>query len=216
MCKNLLADMSYRTIRSMSNIGYARVSTQEQILDLQTRALEEAGCVRVFQETVSSRKADRKELARALDFCREGDVLVVWKLDRLGRSIKELIEIVTGLADRGIGFMSLTESLDTTSPSGRLVFHVFASMAEFERDVIRERSLAGLAAARARGRLGGRRPVLSTKQMKIASRMLADRETPVGDVAVTLGVSRSTLYRLFEPNGTLRPAAEALMGSENR
>jgi DNA invertase Pin-like site-specific DNA recombinase len=130
--------------------------------------------------------------------------LVVWRLDRLGRSIKELIELVTALKDRGVGFRSLRESLDTTTPSGKLVFHVFASMAEFERDVIRERTMAGLEAARARGRKGGRKPVMDSKKINLASKLMRDRETPIAEVCEAVGVSRATLYRYFKPDGSLR------------
>jgi DNA invertase Pin-like site-specific DNA recombinase len=191
----------------MANIGYARVSTAEQNIDMQTRALEAAGCVRVFSEHISSRKEARPQLEAALDYCRPDDVLVVWRLDRLGRSIRELIDIVNLLAERGIGFMSLTESLDTTTPGGRLVFHVFAAQAEFERDLIRERTMAGLAAARARGRKGGRPRKLNAKQIALAGRLMKGRETPVGEIAETLGVNRATLYRYLTPEGEPRQRA---------
>lgn len=137
-------------------IGYARVSTIEQTLDLQQDALRKAGCEQVFTDRISGAKSERPGLRQALDFVRSGDILVVWKLDRLGRSLKQLIEIVSELQKRDIGFRSLTENIDTTSPGGKLIFHIFGSLAEFERDLIRERTLAGLAAARARGRRGGR------------------------------------------------------------
>jgi len=139
-----------------------------------------------------------------LDYCREGDILVVWKLDRLGRSIKELIELVNSLKDRGVGFRSLRESLDTTTPGGKLVFHVFASIAEFERDVIRERTMAGLEAARARGRKGGRKRVMDERKIALASKLMRDRETPISEVCEAVNVSRATLYRYLEPDGTPR------------
>ena len=139
-----------------------------------------------------------------MDYCREGDILVVWKLDRLGRSIKELIELVNSLKDRGVGFRSLRESLDTTTPGGKLVFHVFASIAEFERDVIRERTMAGLEAARARGRKGGRKRVMDERKIALASKLMRDRETPISEVCEAVNVSRATLYRYLEPDGTPR------------
>jgi DNA invertase Pin-like site-specific DNA recombinase len=138
------------------DIGYARVSTGEQTLALQLDALAQAGCGKVFTETASGATADRPALGQALAYLREGDTLVVWRLDRLGRSLPHLIETVAALRERGVGFRSLTEQVDTTTPGGKLVFHVFGALAEFERDLIRERTHAGLAAARARGRTGGR------------------------------------------------------------
>ena len=129
---------------------------------------------------------------------------MVWKLDRLGRSIKELIELVNSLKDRGVGFRSLRESLDTTTPGGKLVFHVFASIAEFERDVIRERTMAGLEAARARGRKGGRKRVMDERKIALASKLMRDRETPISEVCEAVNVSRATLYRYLEPDGTPR------------
>ena len=137
-------------------IGYARVSTSDQRLDLQQDALRGVGCERIFTDTASGAKAGRPGLAAALDTCREGDILVVWKLDRLGRSLSHLVEVVQVLAERNVSFRSLQEQLDTTTSGGKLIFHLFASLAEFERDVIRERTNDGLAAARARGRKGGR------------------------------------------------------------
>lgn len=176
------------------DIGYARVSTQEQDLDLQRDALESVGVEKVYWEKVSSRKEDRPELTSALDYCREGDVLVVYKLDRLGRSLKELLEIVSALEARGVGFRSLQEALDTTTPGGRLVFHIFASLAEFERDLIRERTMAGLTAARARGRSGGRKPKMDERKIALARKLMADPEYSVSEICETLGVSSSTLY----------------------
>jgi len=153
-------------------VGYIRTSKKDQNPDLQRRELEDFGCKKIFEEQISSREADRPELYAALDYCREGDELVVWKLDRFGRSLKELIELVNGVRERGIEFVSLRESLDTTTPGGKLVFHVFGAVAEFERDIIRERTMAGLEAARARGRKGGRKPVMDEK--KLALRYLAN------------------------------------------
>src|SRR5438552_7799221 len=137
-------------------IGYARVSTQEQTLDLQKDALEKIGCSKIFTDVISGAKAERKGLEEAQNFLREGDTLVVWRLDRLGRSLKHLIETITELNNRKIGFKSIQENIDTTTSGGKLVFHIFGALAEFEREIIRERTQAGLTAARARGRLGGR------------------------------------------------------------
>ena len=183
-------------------VGYIRVSKREQNPDLQRRELEAFGCERIFEEQISSRKADRPKLRAAIDYCREGDALVVWKLDRFGRSLKELIELVNGLNERGVEFVSLRESLDTTTPGGKLVFHVFGSVAEFERDVIRERTMAGLEAARARGRKGGRKPVMDRKKIALASKLMKDRDVPIPEVCKAVGVSRATLYRYLSPNGT--------------
>ncbi len=186
------------------NVGYVRVSKREQNPDLQKRELKAAGCEKVFEEKISSRKETRPQLEAALDYCRDGDVLVVWKLDRLGRSIKELIDLVNGLKDRRVGFRSLRESLDTTTPGGKLVFHVFASIAEFERDIIRERTMAGLEAARARGRKGGRKPVMDRRKIALASKLMKDRHVPIPEVCEAVGVSKATLYRYLRPDGTLR------------
>ena len=157
-------------------VGYARVSTVEQTLALQEDALRAAGCERRFTDTLSGAKAERPGLAQALAFLRPGDVLVVWRLDRLGRSLKALIETLNGLEGRGIGFKSLTEQLDTTTSGGKLIFHVFGALAEFERDLIRERTQAGLAAARARGRQGGRPKKLGTAaRVAMAQALYNDR-----------------------------------------
>ena len=176
-------------------VGYARVSTQEQDLALQLDALHRAGCTKLFEEKASGAQRDRPALKAALDYMREGDTLVVWKLDRLARSLKQLIETVEQFGERGIGLRSLTEAIDTTTAGGKLVFHIFAALAEFERGVIRERTLAGLQAARARGRLGGRPPALKAKDLAAAKAMLKDPEITVAEVAKRLGVAASTLYR---------------------
>ena len=176
-------------------IGYARVSTQDQDPALQLDALKAAGCEKVFVEKASGAQRDRPELIAAIDYVRAGDTLVVWKLDRLARSLTQLIETVEGLAEREIGFRSLTEAIDTTTPGGRLVFHVFGALAEFERSIIRERTKAGLDAARARGRKGGRPPALSPKDLAAAKALLADPAITVEDVARRLNVAPSTLYR---------------------
>jgi DNA invertase Pin-like site-specific DNA recombinase len=176
-------------------IGYARVSTQDQNADLQLKALKAAGCKKVFVEKASGALRERPELKAALDYARKGDTLVVWKLDRLARSLKQLIETVEDLEERKIGFRSLTESIDTTTSGGRLVFHIFAALAEFERSIIRERTLAGLAAARARGARPGRKPALDAKDIAAAKALLAKPEITVTEVARRLGVSPSTLYK---------------------
>ena len=176
-------------------IGYARVSTQEQDLALQLDALKAAGCQRTYEERASGAQRDRPELKAALGYMREGDTLVVWKLDRLARSLKQLIDTVEDLGARGIGLRSLTEAIDTTTSGGKLIFPIFAALAEFERAVIRERTLAGLAAARARGRKGGRPPALAAKDLAAAKAMLRDPEITVGEIARRLNVAPSTLYR---------------------
>ncbi|GAB2939208.1 recombinase family protein [Rhodococcus aerolatus] len=175
-------------------LGYARVSTTVQDPALQHDALSAAGCWRTFTDTASGSKTDRPQLGEVMAALRPDDTLVVWRLDRLGRSLPHLIETVRGLESRGVGFRSLQESIDTTTPGGRLVFHVFASLAEFERDLIRERTHAGLAAARARGRNGGRPTVMTPAKARQARKMMKDG-TPLGEVAAVVGVSRSTLYR---------------------
>jgi DNA invertase Pin-like site-specific DNA recombinase len=177
------------------DIGYARVSTQDQHPALQLDALHAAGCVKVFVEQASSAQRERRQLQAALDYARPGDTLVVWKLDRLARSLTQLIETMEGLAARDIGFRSLTEAIETTTAGGRLVFHIFASLAEFERAIIRERTRAGLGAARARGRRGGRPPALTARELTAAKVMLADPALMVADVARQLRVAPSTLYR---------------------
>ena len=177
-------------------IGYARVSTGEQTLDLQLDALRAAGCGKVYEETASGAKEDRAVLDEVLGYLRPGDTLVVWRLDRLGRSLKHLIDVVAQLAGQGIGFKSLTEQIDTTTPGGKLVFHVFGALAEFERDLIRERTQAGLAAARARGRLGGRpRKLADPKQLAAAHALYDGGQTDITTICETLGISRATLYR---------------------
>jgi DNA invertase Pin-like site-specific DNA recombinase len=174
-------------------IGYARVSTQDQNPELQVDALEKAGAEQVFQEKFTGTLRERPELSQCLRMLRQGDVLVVWKLDRLARSLKDLVEIVQDLQDRGIGFKSLTESIDTTSSGGRLVFHIFGALAEFERDLIRERTMAGLEAARARGRKSGRKPALSKTDIQKAAAMLLDPKITKTEVAQHFGISRTTL-----------------------
>lgn len=185
-------------------VGYIRTSKKEQNPDLQRRDLSSAGCEKIFEEQISSRKADRPELRAAFEYCREGDQFVVWKLDRFGRSLRELIDLVNELRERGVEFVSLRENIDTTTPGGKLVFHVFGSVAEFERDLILERTMAGLEAARARGRKGGRKPVMNDMSISLAAKLMRDRETPVPEVCEAVGVSRATLHRYLRPDGTPR------------
>ena len=176
-------------------IGYARVSTNEQNPELQLDALTSAGCERLYQESKSGSSRERPELVRCLDSLREGDTLVVWRLDRLGRSLKDLVEIISELEGQGIGFRSLTEAIDTTSTGGKLIFHIFAALSEFERSLIQERTKAGLAAARARGRKGGRPKALSKDQTKKARAMLSDPHITKTEVAKHFGVTRVTLNK---------------------
>lgn len=176
-------------------IGYARVSTIDQNLNLQIDALEKAGCERIFSEAASGVRSERAALTEALSHARSDDVFVVWKLDRLGRTVGQLVEFVAGLRARGIAFRSLTDGIDTTTPAGRFFFHMMAALAEMERDLIRERTMAGLAAARARGRRGGRRQILSARQIAQARLLLAHPDQTMEGIASALGVSRSTLYR---------------------
>ncbi len=179
----------------VSLVGYSRVSTGDQTADLQRDALAAIGCERIFSDTASGASTERPELTAALNYLRIGDVLCVRRLDRLGRSLKHLVEVVADLQERGIGFRSLHENIDTTTPTGRLTFHIFAALAEFERDLIRERTVAGLAAARARGHLGGRKPSLTKKKIEVAQRMYDAGDSTVADIAKVLGVSRATVYR---------------------
>ena len=189
-------------------VGYARVSTQDQNPDLQLDALKKAGCEKVYIEKASGAQRDRPELKAAIDYMRAGDTLVVWKLDRLARSIKQLIETIDGLEQRDIGFKSLTETIDTTTSGGRLIFHIFAGLAEFERSIIRERTKAGLASARARGRLGGRPKKLSETDIEAAKALLSNPKITVEQAAERLGVAPSTLYR-YIPGGRTANLASA-------
>ena len=175
-------------------IGYARVSTEDQNLALQQDALSAAGCERVFEDKESGSKANRPGLADALAFARRGDVLIVWRLDRLGRSLPDLVKVVRELEQAGIGFESLTEKIETGTAAGRLVFHVFAALAEFERNITRERTLAGLAAARARGRNGGR-PGLAAEKITALRTLVSDRSKSPNEICKALGISRATFYK---------------------
>jgi len=180
----------------MARIGYARVSTHEQNKELQTDALTKAGCERIFSdEGVSGAKAERKGLSEAHAFLRPGDVMVVWKLDRAGRSLRNLIDLLNTLEKREVGFVSLTEAIDTTTAGGKLIFHLMGALAEFERDLIRERTNAGLSAARARGRTGGRPRKLKNGKPALARSLYNDKTHSIDEICETLNVSRSTLYR---------------------
>ena len=182
-------------------IGYARVSTDDQNLHLQTDALNIARCKKIYEEYASGKNTKaRPELDNCLKSLREGDTLIVWRLDRLGRSLSDLVKIVTELERNNIGFESLTEKIDTTTSAGTFIFHVFAALAEFERNIIRERTMAGIKAARARGKLGGRPPKLSEGELAIAKSLIQANEIPISEIAKQLGISRTTLYRLFPAN----------------
>jgi DNA invertase Pin-like site-specific DNA recombinase len=192
-------------------IGYARVSKADgsQVLDLQRDALIEAGVSRkrIYEDKASGKRDDRPNLEACLKALREGDVLVVWKLDRLGRDLRHLVNTVQDLADRGIGFKVLAgqgADIDTTTAGGKLIFGIFAALAEFERELIRERTRAGLAAARARGRKGGRKFALTKAQVRLAQAAMGKKETRVSDLCEELGVTRVTLYRYVGPEGELR------------
>ena len=184
----------------MSLIGYARVSTADQDLALQQDALESAGCVRIFHDCISGAKAERPGLAGALEYLREGDVLVIWKFDRLGRSVRHLIDTVADLERRGVGLRSITEAVDTTTPGGRLLFHIFGALAQFERDLIVERTSAGLRAAEARGRKGGRRPVITQDKLDRARRHIAAGLT-VREAAARVKVGKTALYEALGRTG---------------
>ncbi len=181
-------------------IGYARVSTQDQNLDLQSEALTKAGCERIFNDKISGSRTERPELTKALEMLREGDTLVVWKLDRLGRSVKNLVDLVGELHQQGIQFKSLTDAIDTGTPSGRFFFHVMASLAEMERELTVERTRAGLEVARQLGRKGGRRRQMTESKIESAKKLLANG-VPPRDVATNLGVSVPTLYRWIPASG---------------
>jgi DNA invertase Pin-like site-specific DNA recombinase len=181
-------------------IGYARVSTIEQNLNLQTDALERAGCEKIFTDMASGSIDSRRGLIDAIEFCRSGDSLFVWKLDPLGRSLRNLIDTVNKLQSKGVEFVSLQESVDATTSGGKLVFHVFGALAEFEREMIRERTRAGLKAARDRGSIQGRPKKLTRQQINIAKKLMDDKETKILEITKTLNVSRSTLYRYQTTN----------------
>lgn len=180
------------------NVGYARISTHDQKLDLQIDALKRAGCKTIFKEIISGAKTDRPELKRALEALREGDSLVVWKLDRLGRSLRNLIDIINDLQSKGVSFISISDNLNTTTAHGRLIFNIFGSLAEFERELIRERTHAGLSAARARGRKGGRKPGLTKEFREKAGsiKLVYDsREKSIAQMCQIFQISTATLYK---------------------
>lgn len=177
-------------------IGYARVSTDDQNLDMQRDALKRAECSSIYEETASGKSTGRPELDQCRKALRPGDTLVVWRLDRLGRSLPDLVRIVAELEQQGIGFESITEKIETVSASGKLVFHVFAALAEFERNLIRERTHAGLVAARIRGRAGGRKPKLDSQQIKEIKTLMRDPNIPVSMIAQRYKVSRTTIYKV--------------------
>lgn len=182
----------------MSLIGYARVSTTEQDLSLQLDALTAAGCSKIFEEKASGTLDARPELEAMLTYLRPGDVLTVWRLDRLGRSVRHLTAVINDLAEKKIGFKSITEGIDTNTVTGTFVFHIFAALAEVERGIIRERTMAGLAAARARGRKGGRRPKMTPHKLATARQLYNGKQHTLGQIAAVVGVSRTTLYRHLE------------------
>jgi DNA invertase Pin-like site-specific DNA recombinase len=189
-------------------LGYARVSSGDQRLDLQLDALKAAGCQRVWSDTASGSLTERPELVRLFDHLRPGDTIVVWRLDRLGRSVRHLIDVVGELGERGVGLRSLQEGIDTTTPGGRLVFHVFSALAQFEREVIIERSRAGVAAARARGRVGGRPALMTPAKLGTARRLREGQQHSLEEIADVIGVSRSTLVRhLAKPQRSRGPDA---------
>lgn len=185
-------------------IGYARVSTTDQSLDLQLDALNNEGCEKIYQEKASGAKSDRPELEACLQYLRSGDTLVVYKLDRLGRSLKHLLDTINSLSEKGIGFTSISDPIDTTTPQGRLIFNIFGSLAEFERDLIRERTKAGLEAARARGRFGGRPKGLSQEAIRksyIVKALYEEGRMSITEICQELKMGRSTLYRYLEERG---------------
>ncbi len=183
-------------------IGYARVSTLEQNPDLQHDALKKAGCKKIYTDNASGVKTERPALNEILEHIRKGDSLVVWRLDRLGRSLKHLIEVVDDLENRKIGFMSLQEGINTTTAGGRLVFHLFGALSEFERNLIRERTCAGLAAARARGRMGGRKHKLKPTQVKTMRSMYESRKHTIKEICKVMGISKPTLYEYLKRSGS--------------
>ena len=203
----------------MALIGYARVSTRDQTVAAQLDALRKVECARIFQETASGSNRDRPQLAAALDYMREGDTLVVWKLDRLGRDLRHLVNLVGELTKRQIGLKVLAgegASIDTTTANGRLIFAIFAGLAEFERELIVERTRAGLASARARGRHGGRPFKMTPAKLRLAQAAMGKPETKVAELCAELGVTRQTLYRHVTPKGEIRPDGEKLLQRKGR
>jgi DNA invertase Pin-like site-specific DNA recombinase len=182
-------------------IGYVRVSTAEQNLDMQRDALKRAGCEKIIEDTASGGKVHRSGLERVRKLLRPGDVPAVWRLDRLGRSLRHLIDLMAELEEQGIGFQSVTESIDTTTPGGKLVFHIFGALAEFERNLIRDRTHAGLEAARARGRKGGRRKKLGEKQRAVAVDLYRQKNHTIDEICKAVGITRPTLYKYVKAAG---------------
>jgi len=179
-------------------IGYARVSTYEQNLDLQIDDLKKNGCKKIYEEKVSGSKADRPILQDMLKNLRNGDILIVWKLDRLGRSLRDLLEIVSGLQNRDVELVSLKENIDTTSSTGKLIFSIFGALAEYEKDIIRERTMAGLNSARARGIVGGRKKRLSDKDVAMLRNLANDKTIPISTICEKFGISRKTYYNYLK------------------
>jgi DNA invertase Pin-like site-specific DNA recombinase len=186
------------------NIGYARVSTGEQKMDLQLDALDDADCEKVFTDKLSGATADRPGLEEAMEYARSGDTLVVWRLDRFGRSLKDLVTKVERLGEKEVGFRSLKENIDTTSSAGKLQFHIFSALAEFERDLNRERTMAGLRAARERGRVGGRPRALSEKDLPQVQALMRQPDVSTRQICERFDISKATLYRYVGPDGTRR------------
>ena len=182
-------------------IGYARISTDDQNLALQHDELTAAGCEKIYEDRISGARAERPGLALAMEVARAGDTLIVWRLDRLGRSLKDLIAFAERLEQRKVGLRSLKEALDTTSSGGRLIFHMFGALAEFERDLIRERTQAGLSAARARGRLGGRPKLLTPEKRRLAVQLYQAKEHSIAEICRLMGISKPTLYSYLAEAG---------------
>ena len=181
--------------RTYMKIGYARISTEDQNLDLQIDALKKAGCGKIIKDKISGAKSKRPGLTQLFELIREDDTVVVWRLDRLGRSLKDLIETINKFDDQKVGFLSITENIDTTTPTGKLIYHIFGAFSEFERNLIRERTQAGLKAARARGRLGGRPTKLSCEKVNLLNKLYNDREQTVKEICNLFEISRPTLYK---------------------
>lgn len=179
-------------------IGYVRVSTSDQNLDLQLDALKQIGCDKIYKDIASGAKADRVGLAEVLKYIRKGDTLVVWRLDRLGRSLRHLIDTINQINDQGSYFRSIQESIDTSTSGGKLIFHIFGALAEFERDIIRDRTNAGLEAARKRGRFGGRPKKMDKKKIALAKTLMADKSNSINDICEILHISKATLYRCLK------------------
>jgi len=183
-------------------IGYARVSTDDQSLNLQEDALQKAGCEKVYSDQQSGATVDRPGLAKVVEVLRSGDTLVIWRLDRLGRSLKHLIHFVEQLEKQGVGLKSLQENIDTTTSGGRLVFHLFGALAEFERNLIRERTQAGLSASRARGRLGGRPKLLDANKQELTLRLYREQKHSIAEICAMMCISKSTLYNYLAEAGS--------------